>query len=185
MIFFVIDACAPDDCVFIQQFYEKYRNALYKESKKFLDSPDDVDEIVQDTIVKLIEKVDVLREMSPGRRVYYALAVVRNLSINLLVHQKRFQFCSLDDISDILPADDNISAHIQRNEYINELRKVWLTIDAESRTLLERKYILHHSDIEIAKDLHIRPESVRMKLTRTKRAVAKILCENGIAISYD
>lgn len=182
MIFAVLIDIPLDDCTFLQDFYQQYKGLLYSEAKKLLDSPDDVDEIVQDTMVKLIEKVELLRSMPPGKQVHYAVTSVRNLSINLLLHNKRISFCSLDDIDDMMPASDDVEKQVQHTEFLREWRNIWMSIDLESRTLLERKYILRHSDAKIAEDLHIQPESVRMRLTRTKRIVVEILKQNGITL---
>ena len=62
---------------------------------------------------------------------------------------------------------------------------VWKQMPTDIRLLLERKYILGQADAEIAADLGIRPESVRMRLTRAKRIAAKELLKNGFITGID
>ena len=68
----------------------------------------------------------------------------------------------------------------QRNA---RLREIFVTLPVEDRLLLEEKYILLWTDAEIAKTLNIQPNSVRMRLTRAKRRIAKALTEQGFLLS--
>ena len=53
-------------------------------------------------------------------------------------------------------------------EEIDELVRRWPQLDAKSKYLLEGKYILGKSDEVMAKELSIKPASVRMVLTRAR-----------------
>ena len=52
----------------------------------------------------------------------------------------------------------------------------------EDKILLEQKYILRWKDAEIAEPLQIKPESVRMRLTRAKRNLMKELRQQGFEV---
>ena len=73
-----------DDSTYVQMFYKAYHKLLYREVRKYLDSSEDVDDIVQDSVVKLIENLGTVRSLSPGRQVSYAVTAARNLAINHL-----------------------------------------------------------------------------------------------------
>lgn len=64
----------------------------------------------------------------------------------------------------------------QRNARLREILK---TLEPEDRVVLEERYLLQWDDAEIAKGLGIQPNSVRMRLTRAKRRLAKALLANG------
>ena len=57
------------------------------------------------------------------------------------------------------------------------LAKIWADLDARTRYILESRYILEKSDAEIAEELQISPQSVRMSLTRARRAARKMMEE--------
>ena len=52
-------------------------------------------------------------------------------------------------------------------------------MSAEDRALLEGKYILGDSDEMLARTLHCKPSSIRMKLTRARRRALKLLEQEG------
>jgi len=61
-------------------------------------------------------------------------------------------------------------------EYI---RNIWCGLECDARMLMEQKYILHWSDEELAEILGIKPQSVRMRITRAKRELMAQLQKNG------
>ena len=89
---------SADDSTYVQMFYKAYHKLLYREARKYLNSTEDIDDIVQDSVVKLIENLDTIRSLSPNRQVSYAVTVTRNLAINLLIRQKRITLESLDEL---------------------------------------------------------------------------------------
>lgn len=85
---------SADDSTYVQMFYKAYHKLLYREARKYLNSTEDIDDIVQDSVVKLIENLDTIRSLSPNRQVSYAVTVTRNLAINLLIRQIRAKIYS-------------------------------------------------------------------------------------------
>lgn len=73
--------------------------------------------------------------------------------------------------SDELPLDDMMIL-IERRA---QLSRIWSKLPDEHRILLEGRYILGFSDEELAKQLHCKPSSIRMKLTRARRVASQLL----------
>ena len=166
---------SADDSTYVQMFYKAYHKLLYREARKYLNSTEDIDDIVQDSVVKLIENLDTIRSLSPNRQVSYAVTVTRNLAINLLIRQKRITLESLDELEPYVKDSNDLEAQVGHHEKLQLFHTVWKQMPTDIRLLLEQKYILGQADAEIAADLGIRPESVRMRLTRAKRIAAKEL----------
>lgn len=176
---------SADDSTYVQMFYKAYHKLLYREARKYLNSTEDIDDIVQDSVVKLIENLDTIRSLSPNRQVSYAVTVTRNLAINLLIRQKRITLESLDELEPYVKDSNDLEAQIGHHEKLQLFHTVWKQMPTDIRLLLEQKYILGQADAEIAADLGIRPESVRMRLTRAKRIAAKELLKNGFITGID
>lgn len=170
-----------DDSTYVQMFYKAYHKLLYREVR----NSEDVDDIVQDSVVKLIENLGTVRSLSPGRQVSYAVTAARNLAINLLIHQKRITFESLDNLEPYVKDSNDLETQVEHLEEFRLFHTVWKQMPVEIRLLLERKYILRQTDAEIAAGLGIRPESVRMRLTRAKRIAARELLKNGFVIGAE
>ena len=59
------------------------------------------------------------------------------------------------------------------------LYEIWGQLPEEDLILLEGKYILRCSDSELAEQLHCKPNSIRMKLTRVRRKVFGMMNSGG------
>ncbi len=175
---------SPEDRDLMTVFYEKHNGLMYHEARKHLDIAEDVEDIVYEALVRIIDKMDVFRTLQPWQRVQYALTTVKNLSYLLLRRKNHFEFISFDAIDFDLFADETASTEsVVQRDLLNEgVRKIWNALELEDKIFLEQKYVLYWEDAEIAELLQIKPESVRMKLTRAKRNVMKELQKQGFDI---
>lgn len=163
----------PEDRDLITDFYEKYHALLYSEARKYLDITEDVEDIVYEALTKIIDKMEVFRELKPLQRVQYAVTTVKNLSYILLRRNNHFTMVSFDDLEVDIPADDGISAEkqVEKKLFDAHIKQIWNELDLEEKMLLEQKYILKWKDEELATSLGIQPQSVRMRLTRAKKTI--------------
>lgn len=65
---------------------------------------------------------------------------------------------------------DTPEVQILIKESIANTYRAWQMLDEKSKTLLTWKYKLEMSDVEIASKLGIKPNSVRMRLTRARNS---------------
>ncbi len=171
----------PEDRDLMSRFYIEHNTRLYIEARKYLQTPEDVEDVVLEGLTKIIEKMDIFRTLEPRAKVQYAITTVKNLSYNLLKRNDRLTtvpFDELDFSALIDPSPTEETA--ERNMLIERTAAIWNSLDLEDRTILEQKYILQWSDDELAASLGIKSQSVRMRLTRAKRSVMKAMNKNGI-----
>ena len=81
-----------------------------------------------------------------------------------------------DEIASAEPSMDELMIVMEHKERLYE---VWGQLPEEDLILLEGKYILRCTDSELAEQLHCKPDSVRMKLTRVRRKVFRMMNSNG------
>jgi len=169
----------PSDREFMTSFYEKYYRLLYSVAKGICLKYYDSEEVVQDSIVKLIPKIDFLRSLPEENQVYYTVAVVRNTAISLLRKQAREKGIVVpmsDWFSDIIAEEDNpVEDRLILFENIGELMHCWKYLTDEEKFLLEGRYLFELTDGELAKQVGCKPDSIRMKLTRTRRKMKKLI----------
>ena len=175
---------APEDRDLISEFFAKYKTLLYSEAWKYLSKQEDVEDIVSETLARIIANVDKFRNMAPVQRVRYAKVIVRNLSYILLKRSAYFTMIPFEDVDVYLPAEeeDQPDVRVEKQLQRAQIRDIWAQIDPEDRLLLEQKYILEWSDQELASRLGIQAQSLRMRLTRAKRSVIKQLREKHIQV---
>lgn len=162
---------------FLLQFYNQYRNFLYKQVWNQCYSKQDVGDIVQTVWEKLIAKEELLRTLAHGQRLNYISKAVEN-TIKELTRKQKVPLCSLDQI--VEPAYDGTQflERLQDKRMKHEhFQAAWAQVDDDARELLERKYWLNETDEEIASAMNISKASVRMYLSRARRRALSILSD--------
>ena len=169
------------DHAFILDLYQPFFRLMFFTARKCHLQQDACEEVIQESLVKLIQKVSLLREMPKPVLASYIVSTTRNTAIDYSKRQKSQDTSSLDDESfsawlesPLPPLDDQMEAEELRDQLAAILDK----IPHDDRVLLEGKYILQYSDSTLAMMLHCKVSSIRMKLTRARRR-ALTLIEKG------
>lgn len=170
---------------FMIWLYESSVDRMLREARKYFSRQEDIEDIVSESVVKLVDKVDLLQKLDRSKLLPYAVTTVRHMSLHALQHETYFQMLSFDVLESYLstPGNNSSDEMLLREQRNARLREIFVTLPVEDRLLLEEKYILLWTDAEIAKTLNIQPNSVRMRLTRAKRRIAKALTEQGFLLS--
>ncbi len=159
---------ATDDQQYVIWIYQEFETLMYSIVRKYHSNPTIQEDIVQECVLKLIEKVPLLRSFNRYMLASYIAATVRNASINELrkaeplpLQEPEFNGHSHDQNVE----NDIIHVLIQREK----VSLMWENLSQEDRILLEGRYLLGYSDEEISEILKCKPSSVRMKMTRARR----------------
>lgn len=160
------------DREFMATLFLQYEKLMYSTICKVTQDNWLIDDILQSTLEKLIDKICVLKTLNRDRLINYLIVACRNTAYNTCQAQTRHHAEDLEDyigeVSGNHGGSDVEDFIILRNQ-LEILRKIWTQLDERSRYLLEAKYILELSDAEIAADLKLKPKSVRMALTRARK----------------
>ena len=181
MIPFVILAIEnEEDRLFMTDLYLNYRNLMYKEILKILHNKWDTEDVLQSTLIKLIDKIPELKTKESTKLINYVITACKNNSYNYLRDHKKEVFCfdDYENICDSAQEEQVTELRLIAEEEIAHLIKHWPDLDEKNRFLLEGKYVLGKTDEELAVDLHIKPASVRMALTRARNS-AYLLMTTG------
>ena len=184
----IIEACDNDDSrKFFIDLYLKYRKKMFDIAYKYVQDQHIAEDLVHDAMIKLIEKEPLLVNFECCTLTTYVVFTIRNTSISYLRRKQRDKryVADMDDeqaasyIADSQPLPEEVAI---MNEKIDEFGKVWMTLPEEIRDLLAGKYILGLSDAELAEQYGCKPSSIRVKLSRARRAALKAMEEGGIAL---
>ena len=176
---------SPQDRDLMSEFYLSHNSRMYAEAWKYMQNAEDVEDMVFEALTRIIDKMDVFRNLEPTQRIVYAVTAVRNLCYIQLTRNNLHTMVSFDALEVERPQEGSTSLEsMTERKLLNEqVRQVWCTLTAEERMLLEQKYILRWSDEELSKHLGIQPQSVRMRLTRAKRSIMKQLKFRGFDLA--
>lgn len=163
-----------DDREFMLTIYHDYIRLMYHTANKYCENTYDCEEIVQDTILKLIEKIPVLRTLEEKALAAYVVVSVRNTAFSLqrrrTTEQKLFAPWK-DEIENIPDSELSVEEKMIMLERKGALLVVWSMLSEEERFLLEGRYILRYTDYELSQELGVKAGAIRMRLTRTRRKV--------------
>ena len=158
---------------FLAAFYEQYRGYLYYTARKFTDSPQDCEDIIQDTMVRLLRNEENLRQLRGNQAATYLYLTVRSVFAD---RQSRVREQAAEDyvleLAQIRQeqscTEDGLNAKWDAQILKEQLpRRDW--------QMLELKYIAGYSDQEIAAEMGYNAGSVRTLLSRVRRRAKSLL----------
>lgn len=167
---------------FIQWMYKEFNRLMFYIVRKYVSEQSQQEEIIQESLRKLIEKAERLQQFQRPILASYIVSTVRNTSIDFLkTSQKESdRIISLDTLAtDDPPEIETIDEGLILKEKIALLRKVWPELDTETKVLLEGKYTLGYDNKKLGQLLGCQPSSVRMKLTRARRKALTLIQKEG------
>lgn len=166
------------DREFMTALYFQYQKLIYSSIRKVLSDQWLIDDAAQSSLEKLIDKVSLLRTLDRNRLINYIISTCKNTAYNLIRHNCRHETFLFDDSIDSLENSIiglSIEDYLIQNEMLSQLSVIWDKLDYRHQYILEARYILEKSLEEIAEDLEIKPESVRMALTRARRKAYSLI----------
>ncbi len=168
-----------DDREFILWMYEEFRNLMFFTARQYFQDQMICEDMVQECLLRLIQKADVLRGKERSILAGYIISVIRNVSLNYLKREQKRNERSIgcdEQTTDQIPSDE-LSAEelLLAKENAGFLFSVLKQLPESERLLLEGKYLLEYSNEELAGQLNCKPDSIRMKLTRARRHALALL----------
>ena len=147
--------------------YERYVSYLFFAAGKFTDSPSDREDLVHDTLLRLMRNISVLRNLEPNALAGYLYLTVKSAWLD----RNNRELPQTEDVLDALAShemEDRSLAKWDTEALKQKLpKREWF--------LLQTKYIIGCSDGEIGGILGCSTASVRMMLTRARRHAKAIL----------
>ena len=162
----------------MEWLYLQYRRLIYSEVRKLVQNEDEAEDLMQTVVEKLIHKVDLLRDLERRRLVNYVISTAKNTAQNFLRdnHPAARVWEEQEQLADPAPMPEE---KILYREDLSSLSRVWRTKKEKTRYLLIARYILNKSGREIAEDLQMPPDNVRMALVRARRKAQQAMARVG------
>ena len=158
---------------FLAAFYEQYRGYLYYTARKFTDSPQDQEDIIQDTMVRLLRNEENLRQLRGNQAATYLYLTVRSVFTD---RQSRVREQAAED--QVLELAQVSREADQSEDGLNakwDAQILKQQLPQRDWQMLELKYIAGYSDQEIAAEMGCNAGSVRTLLSRVRRRAKSLL----------
>lgn len=162
-----------DSREFMEQLYVKYSKLIYSQVYKLTRDSYEVEEIVQESLVNLIEKVDLLQTLPRDRLVNYLISTARYTGYAFFRKKRKVEEIPIEEDETVLfdkgAFQNGLDELMIQKMESEQLYQVWSQLRERDQLVLNMKYILDQSNEEIAEALGVKPGSIRMLLTRAKR----------------
>ena len=174
-----IDPVAEEQA-FLEGVYSRMKPLLHRLILSQGASESEAEDILQEAFLRLWQKVEMLQELPEKRCFNYVYTTVRNTSLH---HLSRASRQSSQPLDDSVPdrAGKGPEEYYLSLEKEQTFRRAMEQLDETSRRLLVLRYVLEEDDKSIAQHFGVKPDSVRMMLTRarTKLKTTMKKLENG------
>ena len=165
------------DRAFMEKLYINYYKLMYTVALSRVKNSEDAQDVIHDAIIRLIDKIPLLRQKDSCVLRSYIVSTIIRTSINFNIKSTRKKAVVvekevLESFKDEkISLEDVVLVAFTNEELVNGLKR----LPQRERDLLRWKYFDDLSDEEIAYAMGIGKNSVRQYLTRARRCLLSIL----------
>ena len=156
-----------------EQIIDYYQNTLYKVARRRLNSIEDIEDAIQETIISAYKSIHKL----------YNASKIKSWLITILINQCNYIYKQKqkdNTISfDLIEEKNYISDSYQNNSNI-EFDSLMKVLNKDERTILLLYYSEGYNTKVIGKILNINDSTIRNIISRAKRKIEKELKEDSI-----
>ena len=147
-----------------------YQQDLYKIARARLNNIDDICDAIQETIMAAYKSIKKMHDASKFK--FWLIRVLINKCNDIYRNNKKHNNVSYDylDADKFLSNSNDLETNI---EFLNLLKK----LDIEEKTILILYYLDNYTTREIAQILKLNANTVKSKLSRTRKKLEKDLKE--------
>lgn len=165
-----------DDRSKLEKIYIQYHKYMYYIASDILQNSYEAQDAVQTAIIKLVNYLHKIDEVSSARTKHLVAAVIRSTAIDIQRKQSKVAYFSPELAEAYVDASTPNSEDIViRMGEIKALSEKLTSLKPEYTDVLTLKYYHDLSDKEIADLLSISHENVRTRLSRAKSALKKMM----------
>lgn len=181
----IVDIGTEGDREFIVGIYEKYKTIMFVTAKRYMKENDAVEDIVQESLVKLISNISTLKRIENSKIEAYIAVTVKNTAVSFCRKKKyECQYITFDEIEKDncgrTRADREVEKTVEATEEMEVFHRCLKKLSDRDQDILCRKYYMMQSDEQIAKLHEVSSGSVRMILTRIRRRVLNEMKKEGV-----
>ncbi len=170
-----------DDRAFMENVYLQYHRLMYAQALRILKQRQAAEDAVSDSLLKLMEKISLLRTFECNKLKSYVVITVRHTAISRLNRLRREQLpgdAALEDVA----GTDRVDARLLEQAGIESIKDAIRALPPREKDLMLMKYFREMTEQEIADETGLKPVSVRVHLSRARKHLAQLLKERGAGL---
>lgn len=161
---------------FFLGLYQEYKGFLYYVANQYTSNQVDCEDVVQDSVLRLLCNIRVLMKLDHPKTVKYIAMTVKSAFLD---HERRlFPAWELDlDEEKLAAVLERSQLHTDEEQSRAQMDVYQLkqTLSERDWLVLEGKYILGYSQEELSELVGVSPNSIRMVLHRARKNAREVL----------
>ena len=93
-------------------FYQQYKNLIFKKAHEMANDPDYVEDLVQDTMYQILRREELFLSLSEAQQVDYCMKTIRNTTINHHKRNQKIRFLSENILDEQCPSSPTLEEGI-------------------------------------------------------------------------
>lgn len=164
----------------IEQIYELHSRTMIYTAKQILGDSDLVKDAVSESFAKIINNIDKINDISCYQTRGYIVIIVKSVSLDILKKLKKHETrdVSMDVLNDVPDPSPSAIDEITSYESYEVLVKAIRSLPETFRDPIYLLVFEHLSYHEIADELNISYDAVKMRIFRAKKEIKKSLEES-------
>ncbi len=163
-----------EEDAYIMEMYMKQNSFMIMIASRYISSKEDIEDVVADSFLKIIEKIDRIKRMDSMQISAYIAITVRHKCIDFIRKNNRKQFRErfvgqeeLEQMSD----GESVERKIILDEELHMIQSAILNLPEPERILLQMKVYENKSTKEIAQTTGLSEGVVRKKIQRAREQI--------------
>lgn len=174
LTFYTIQFDKESDKEIFLELHNNYERKMYSVALSILKSPTLAEDAVHDSFIKIINNFKKFKQIPCNEIDGWIVIIVKNTSLNIL--RKENRLISISEDFDMM-SNDSLESESEYDRLVSLIR----SMPENYRSILEMKYVLEYSNIEIAKALGITENAVGVRIHRGRAKLIKILKKEGFS----
>lgn len=163
---------ATADQAFFGEIYQRYRTNVYRICLAILKDPDLANDLVQDVMIRVLEKLPKLQnEFLLGVWIH---SIARNESITYCKKSKKSQMLWVDAYPNLTADDTDQELADDKESLFEAIGRAIGVLNEETRTMLTLKYMEDASIKELQLKYALSESAVKMRLARGRERVVEV-----------
>ena len=163
-----------DDREFMVGLYERYHSLLYGQALMILHSPAAAEDAVSDCMLALMKKISFLRAIPCNKLKAYVVITVKHQALNQLRRKKR-EDVTADGEMEERAAPNETDARLIDAAGVERIKHAICALPQREKQVLMMKYFREMSDEEIAAELRLKANSIRVVISRARAHLTELL----------
>lgn len=162
------------DRSYIKALFIKFYPIMRRTIFNIVEDENIVDDLIDDTIIKLIRNLEIVKTLNPHAQITYIVYAAKNRAIDYIRQNRCVQYWeSFDNFPET--GSLSIEKQIEVKEQASEIKSVLFKMNGRDRELLWYRYYMQFSLKEISRETGIKEKQVAVYLRNARLRALKLI----------